>query len=161
MSDIEYIRDREKFKYRVCGIVIKDDKILTINCKDFDAYYLPGGHAEFGEDSKQATIREMLEETETNVTIEKTIAIVENFYIDKHNLNTHEISFYYLVKPENYDNIKLENYSRMENDKGKLKQLNFEWIKLKELKDIDFRPHFLKEKLAKKDYAFEHLIVRQ
>lgn len=161
MSDIRFLIDQNKFKYRVNGVIIQNDRMLIINCNDFDLYYLPGGYVELGEDSKQAIIREMIEETETNVTIEKTIAIVENFYMDERSLKTHEIIFYYLLKPENYDKIKLENYSRIENDKGKLKQLNFEWVNLKDLKDIDFRPHFLKEKLAKKDYTFEHLIERQ
>ena len=86
MEDIEIKTDKKKFKYRVNGIVIKDNKILTIKMKNNVSYCLPGGHVELGEDSKTAIIREMLEELDTNVTIQKELAVVENFYTDKNSL---------------------------------------------------------------------------
>lgn len=161
MKDIEVKTQSDKFKYRVNGIVIENGKILTIKMKNNISYCLPGGHVELGEDSKEAVIREIKEELETDSTIDKELAIVENFYLDKNNLKTHELSFYYLVKPVNYEKIKLENYSRIENDKGEEKLLNFEWIELKNLMDIDFRPSFLKKKLSLLDYNFEHIIIKQ
>ncbi len=161
MKDVKIKLEGSKFKYRVNGIIIRDGKILTTKMKNNISYCLPGGHVEIGEDSREAIIREMKEEVETNVTIEKEIAIVENFYLDNNNLQTHEISFYYLVIPENFDKIELENYSRIENDKGELKELNFEWLNLKDLKQLDFRPSFLKEKLFNENYEFEHIIIKQ
>lgn len=159
MNDIEFIVGKNKFKYRVCGIVIKNDKVLIIKSEQ-EGYYLPGGHAEFGEDSKEALFREMKEETETDMKIKETLSIVENFYADKNDLKTHEISFYYIVEPENYNKIKLENYSRIENDKGKLKQIDFEWVQLDKLKDVDLRPKYIKNKLLNKDYSFEHISTK-
>lgn len=106
-------------------------------------------------------IREMLEETETQVNIEKELAIVENFYLDKNNLQTHEISFYYIVKPENFDNIPLQNYVKIENDKGETKNHNFEWLDISSLKDFDFRPTFIKEKLISQNMDFQHIIIKQ
>jgi ADP-ribose pyrophosphatase YjhB (NUDIX family) len=161
MKDIEVKTESDKFKYRVNGIVIGNGKMLTIKMKNNVSYCLPGGHVELGEDSKEAIIREIKEELETDSIIDKELAIVENFYVDKNNLKTHELSFYYLVKPVNFDKIKLENYSRIEIDKGEEKQLNFEWLELKDLMNIDFRPSFLKEKLSLQDYNFEHIIIKQ
>lgn len=161
MRDIEVKTESDKFKYRVNGIVIENGKMLTIKMKNNISYCLPGGHVELGEDSKEAVIREIKEELETDSTIDKELAIVENFYLDKNNLKTHELSFYYLVKPVNFDKIKLENYSRIEIDKGEEKQLNFEWLELKDLMNIDFRPNFLKKKLSLQDYSFEHIIIKQ
>ena len=160
MEDIKIKTDKKKFKYRVNGIVIKDNKILTIKMKNNISYCLPGGHVELGEDSKTAVIREMLEELDTNVTIQKELAVVENFYTDKNGLLTHEISFYYIVNPDNFSNISLEDYSKYENDKGEIKQHNFVWLPINTLHDFDFRPTFIKEKLINNNYEFEHIIIK-
>lgn len=160
MKDIELKTDTHKFKYRVNGIIIHNGKILTLKMKNNISYCLPGGHVELCEDSKTAMIREMLEEIETPVTIDKELAVVENFYLDKNNLQTHEISFYYIVKPENFNKISLQNYSKTENDKGEVKKHNFEWLDISLLNNFDFRPKFIKDKLISQDFNFEHLIVR-
>lgn len=161
MNDIEIKSDTEKFKYRVNGIIMKNNKLLTIKMKNNISFCLPGGHVEFGEDSKSAIIREMLEELNTHVLIERELAIVENFYLDKKGLNTHEISFYYIVTPENWDNISLENYSTIENDKGELKEHHFEWLSISNLDQYDFRPNFIKDKLYYNNFDFEHFIIKQ
>ena len=160
MEDIEFKNDKQKFKYRVNGIIIKDNKILTIKMKNNISYCLPGGHVELGEDSKTAILREMLEEIDTPVSISKEIAIAENFYIDKKDFQTHEISFYYIVTPENFDKISLGKYKKEENDKGKIKIHNFEWLDISALKKYDFRPNFLKDKLINENYEFEHIIIK-
>ncbi len=160
MEDIEIRINNKKFKYRVNGIVLKNNKILTLRMKNNISYCLPGGHVELGEDSNSAIIREMLEELDTKVTIKKELAMVENFYKDKNNLLTHEISFYYIVVPESFSKIPLENYSRSEHDKGQLKQHNFVWLNLDNITDFDFRPSFIKDKLVNNNYDFEHIIVK-
>ena len=160
MEDIEFKNNKQKFKYRVNGIIIKDNKILTIKMKNNISYCLPGGHVELGEDSKTAILREMLEEIDTPVSISKEIGIVENFYIDKKDFQTHEISFYYIVTPENFDKISLGKYKKEENDKGKIKIHNFEWLDISALKKYDFRPNFLKDKLINENYEFEHIIIK-
>ena len=59
MEDIEIKTAQKKFKYRVNGIIIHNNKILTIKMKNNTSYCLPGGHVELGEDSKNAVLREM------------------------------------------------------------------------------------------------------
>lgn len=160
MKDIEFKNETQKFKYRVNGIVIYNNKILTIKMKNNVSYCLPGGHVELGEDTQTAILREMLEEIDTPVSIDKEIAIVENFYMDKKGFQTHELSFYYIVSPENFDKISLQNYEKVENDKGEIKVHNFEWLDIKSLNNFDFRPEFLKEKLMNVDYNLEHKIIK-
>jgi len=161
MVDIEIKTDTQKFKYRVNGIVIKNNKLLTLRMKNNTSYCLPGGHIEFGENSKAAIYREMLEELNTNVLIDKEFAVVENFYTDKNNLQTHEISFYYIVKPDNFAKIPLHDYSTEEIDKGELKQHNFVWLDLDKLNEYDFQPLFIKEKIVNNNLNFEHIIVKE
>lgn len=97
----------------------------------------------------------------TVFSIKKEFAIIENFYLDKNNLKTHEMSFYYIVEPENFDKIPLENYCIEENDKGELKQHNFEWLDIDSLNNYDFRPEFIKTKLMSGNYNFEHMIIEK
>ena len=160
MRDLEIKTNTKKFKYRVNGIILKNNKILTIKMKNNISYCLPGGHVELGEDTNTAIIREMLEEVDTKVTINKELAIAENFYTDKNNLLTHEISFYFIVEPESFSKIPLQNYIKCENDKGELKQHNFVWLDIDSLKDFDFRPSFIKEKLMNNNFNFEHIIIK-
>ena len=37
---------------------------------------------------------------------------------------------------------------------------NFEWLEISSLKDFDFRPEFLKDKLINGIYDFEHIIIK-
>ena len=149
MKDIEFKSSTQKFKCRVNGIIINNNKLLALKMKNNISYCLPGGHVELGEDSKSAILREMLEEIDTPVSIVKELAIVENFYLDKNNFQTHEISFYYIVDSHNFDKISLPKYEKEENDKGEVIIHNFEWLDISALKDYDFRPEFIKEKLMK------------
>lgn len=41
--DITYRVENEKFNYRVCAMIINDDKILAMHDERSPYYYLPGG----------------------------------------------------------------------------------------------------------------------
>ncbi len=101
----------------------------------------------------------MLKKTKIKVSIKKELAIVENFYIDTNDFETHELCFYYLVTPENINEAPLNNYSVIENDKGELKQHNFEWLDISSLNNVDFRPSFIKSKLVSGNFAFDHVMI--
>lgn len=159
MQDLKIETKTNKFKCRVNGIVILNNKILTIKSPNSNSYYLPGGHIEFTEDSKTAALREMNEELQTEVNIKSTFAIIENFYVDRNNLSTHEISFYYAI--ESKKNLPEDDFQLTENDKGVIKTHFFHWIKLNDLKNTDFRPSILKEKLSNNNLDFEHIILKQ
>lgn len=160
MKDIKYEDELKRLKIRVNGIVLKENKVLVIKSKNNSSYYLPGGHIELGEDSKQAVSREMLEELGTEVVIKEKIAIAENFYLDKCGKEVHEISFYYVVDPIDFEKIPMVAYERVENDKGEMKLHKFDWLDINAIKDVDFKPEFLREKLLEKNYEFEHVIIK-
>lgn len=161
MKDIEFKTENQKFKYRVNGLIIRDGKLLTLLMKNKTSYCLPGGHVELGEDSRSAVIREMQEEINTAVVIDKELAIVENFYTDKNHFDTHEISYYYTVIPNDWSQIPSVDYTKTENDKGEWKEHHFVWLPLKEIDTYDLRPSYLKEKLLRNHYDFEHLIIKE
>lgn len=153
--DIKIFNKDTKFKYRVSGIVITDNKILLEQYKD-DSYCLPGGYVQFGETSEAALLREMFEETGLEFKISKYVGVVENFFLNKKNDKTHEIDMYYLIES---DNIKELNLSRIE--KGEHSDIlhNFSWINLKELNNIHLLPSELKKEIINKSIGF-HIIIQ-
>lgn len=157
--DISIKTNDRRFKYRVNGIMIHDNKILLLrSVKNLNSYCLPGGHVEFGENTINAMAREMFEETKVKVSINSLFSIAEGFFVDKNGIKNHEISFYYIVTPED-NNINYSNFSLQELDKGVKKTHDFEWIGIDALADIDLRPAPIKQKIINGDYDFQHLII--
>ena len=60
-ESIRMKKDNISFKFRVAGIIIKDNKILLDKTENSPNYYLPGGYVELGETTKQALMRELKE----------------------------------------------------------------------------------------------------
>ena len=147
MMDVKIDSVEGKFKFRVCGIVRVNNKYLTVKIQNNDFYCLPGGHVELGEDTDSAVLREMKEELGYEVKIVRLVSIIQNFFKAKDGRNFHELGYYYIVEPVNIDEVNLEDYIRMENDKGEMKRLEFKWFTLEELKNTRFLPEILKSKL--------------
>lgn len=150
------IKDNEgNFKMRVAGLIIKENKLLTVQICNNGFYCLPGGHVHLGESSLEAIKREM--EEEVNLTCKKAtlLALVENFFMGK-GKKFHEVCYFYLFEPN--EDVEIKDYSRVENDEGELKNLDFKWAELDNLEAVDFRPSVLIDKLAKRDFDFEHII---
>lgn len=84
----------------VRAIIVNDagEKILFCSPKDKRYYYLPGGHVEFGETSKKALKRELLEETGIKVNEADFIFVgtEENIFLQK-GQKRHEMNIYFRI----------------------------------------------------------------
>ena len=151
--DIELEKDQIKFKYRVSGILINNNKILCVKINNNKFFCLPGGHVELYEDSQDTIVREFKEETGINVYVKKLLYITENFF-ESNKYNCHELGFYYLL--DTNDDLSKINRERIEQDNTILK---FEWINISE--SNNFKPEFLKyEKLDDLDVNIQHIIIK-
>ena len=109
MEDIKIKDENGKFRLRVSGMIIKNNKLLVHETQKFKGYCLPGGHVEVGESTKQAILREMKEELKINVKITDLLCINENIY-DTGETTSQEINYYY--KLENLDFLPDEPFFR-------------------------------------------------
>ena len=57
------------FKFRVSGLVIRNNKVLLVDMDDSGFLCLPGGYVELGETTEEAVKRELIEEIGKDVTI--------------------------------------------------------------------------------------------
>lgn len=72
------------FKFRVSGLIIKNNKLLLVDMDDSGFLCLPSGYVELGETTEEAIKRELLEEIRKDVSIEKYLGVIENYFINKY-----------------------------------------------------------------------------
>jgi len=157
---ITFERDHNKFNFRVAGIAIHNNRILLHTTEKDDFWNLPGGRVEFNESTDQTIIREIKEELDIEVQINKLLFVNEDFF-DYENKHYHEIGFYYLIDfPDGHEVIEKEGEFKGIEDNGRL---IFRWFSLDELKDMNVYPEILKTELIKlKDQdKIQHFIVHQ
>ena len=140
--DVNMWKDDGSFKLRVCGIVKVEDKYLISNCDNCEFWGFPGGHVILGESTDNAVVREVLEETKIDTTIEKVLATIQLFFKREDGMPFHEIGFYYLLNPK--QPVLAQDFDFEEDDNGKIRHHQFRWVTIDELKQMDVRPNDLK-----------------
>ncbi len=139
-NDISYLNvDKTiKFNYRVALLAIHNNKILLQKADRDDYYSLIGGRVHLLEDSNQAIIREVKEETgiELNINDIKLIKVVENFF-KYDNINFHELLFVYKV--DSVELYKKDNFKTLDKD-----NVINKWYNIQNISNMDIRPEFIK-----------------
>lgn len=83
--------ENKKIELLVRAIIETNGKILVCQKKGKDYYFLPGGHVEFGESSKQALARELKEELGLKIKECSFIGGTEHLFIEdgekRHEIN--------------------------------------------------------------------------
>lgn len=140
--DISYVEKGNKFNYRVCAVIISNNKILAMHDERSPYYYLPGGRVQMGETAEQAIIREVEEELNITPDIARPLWLIQNFFTeDVDHLNYHEICIYFLMDISHTGLLKKgERFTLTEGRHI----YNFEWLPFERLKDEYFYPLFLK-----------------
>lgn len=110
------------------GVCIQDGSVLLAYFKEDKHYFLPGGHIEIGESALETLRREFMEELKLKVEPTKFIAVLEHLWTNKHSTQ-HEINFIFSVEAPSAQNIQSQR-----------PHLEFRWVPLKELNNINFLP---------------------
>lgn len=143
--DISYTHENNKFNYRVCAIIINENKILAMKDERSPYYYLPGGRVNIGETAEDAVIREVKEELEINAKINRPLWLNQAFFTeDVNHLDYHEICIYFLMDISKTDLLnKGEKFTLHEG----VHIHEFEWLPFKSLSNKYFYPLFLKKEI--------------
>lgn len=143
--DITFKTEEGRFNYRVCAIILYNNKILAMHDERSPYYYLPGGRVNLYETAEHAILRELREELDINAELIRPLWLNQSYYTeDVNHEKYHEICLYYLV-----DISKTDLYSKGEEFVlyEKEHKHKFEWLDFKRLKSEYFYPIFLKEKI--------------
>jgi ADP-ribose pyrophosphatase YjhB (NUDIX family) len=145
----------KRFNYRVVGIALDVDRVLLLRTEKDDFWFLPGGRVELLEPSQDALIREMREELEVDVRVERLVWVVENFF-EYEGKSYHELALYFLMSflPDSHLNEKSEAF--VGNEDGL--KLIFKWHPLGKLEEIPLYPTFLRERLNSIHQITEHIV---
>ncbi len=143
--DISFDRSNQKFNYRVCAMIISENRILAMHDERSPYFYLPGGRVRMGETAEQAVVREVREELGADVKIVRPLWLNQAFFTeDVDGIRYHELCIYFLMDisntdlPERGDSFTLTEGTHTH---------TFEWLEFDRLKDEYFYPVFLKTQI--------------
>lgn len=158
--DISFKTDEGRFNYRVAGIIIHDNKLLVMKDEHAPYYYIPGGRVSMNELSEDAIIREIREELNAEVKINRMLWVNENLFHEQYlHENYHEICFWYLLDMTDDKLINKENeFIHKDNEE---KNLTFYWKDINEIKDLNIYPLFIKKNISQLPQVIEHVVEKQ
>ena len=124
-----------RVEVRVAVMLVRGKKILLVRHRKHNRTYwvLPGGRVEYGETIEQTAKREMKEETNLNIKLNKLVFVDETITENKHR---HVINLYFTAKALS---------GKLKVAKGKVLQ-EAKFFSPKEVKDLVILPH-IKEDL--------------
>ena len=151
MQDLSMMVGETKFNYRAGLLIEKDDKVLVECNPDLDFVTLPGGKVHTLESSVNALKRELSEEMNIKLDINKLEmkAVIENFF-EMDGKKYHEL--YFLYKLNVMDNT-FDNVSKNRDSKANY----YKWVNKDELDKVNLLPVVLR-KLALSN-KFENIVV--
>ena len=143
--DISFNQENQKFNYRVCAMIISENRLLAMHDECSPYFYLPGGRVKMGETAEQAVVREIWEELGVTLKIARPLWLNQAFFTeDVDGIRYHELCIYFLMDSSNTDLSERGNsFIRME---GKHTHV-FEWLEFDRLKNEYFYPIFLKNQI--------------
>lgn len=160
-QDILFNVDEGIFSYRVAGILIRDGKVLLQHPRECKEYAFPGGHVNFSETSEDALIREFSEEIAADIIPERLLWIGENFFSCR-NKKWHQICLYYFVTLSDETQTHLSgNFYVQDELAGEKWDLEFSWIDLSSINDIELYPTNAKGKLLHLSEHIEQFVYRE
>lgn len=143
--DISFNQENQKFNYRVCAMIISENRLLAMHDEHSPYFYLPGGRVKMGETAEQAVVREIWEELGVTLKIDRPLWLNQAFFTeDVDGIRYHELCIYFLIDISNTDLLERGNSFTL--TEGKHTHM-FEWLAFDSLKDEYFYPIFLKKQI--------------
>ena len=152
--DILFQTEDWVFSYRVAGICVRDGKVLLQKPLNDTGYAFPGGHVAFGETNEETLIREFKEEIGVDIQVGELKWVAEIFF-PWGEKKCHQICLYYMVEgPISADDRFLGIEERSV-------PLEFRWVPMDQLKELEVYPVQTAELLTKLDQGVQHFIYKE
>lgn len=143
--DISFNQENQKFNYRVCAMIISENRLLAMHDERSPYFYLPGGRVKMGETAEQAVVREIWEELGVTLKIDRPLWLNQAFFTEEvDGIRYHELCIYFLIDISNTDLLERGNSFTLTEGKH---THTFEWLAFDSLKDEYFYPIFLKKQI--------------
>lgn len=162
-NTISYTRDTSKFKYRIVGIALHNGRTLLHQLEGDTYWSFPGGNGEFFEESAETLRREMMEEINEEVRVERLLYVIENFF-ELEGYHYHELGFYYLVSfpPDSLVLKHTQPFHGVEHfEFEEPKRLIFQWVPIERLEGMEVYPTFLRTGLRDLPTRTQHIAVNE
>ena len=131
-------KERKEIEILARGACVQGGKVLLCRNRKHGNVYLPGGHVDWGEDSRHALAREWREELGVSGKAGRFLGVVEQIYTARSG-RTCEISLVFEVA--------CPKISARKNPASAEDHLAFEWAPLKKLQKSGLLPRALAEHL--------------
>ncbi len=151
---ITFDRDNVRFTNRIVGVALDRGRVLLHRTDDMTFWALPGGRAELLEPSPETLVREMQEEIDTEVQVDRLLWVAENFF-EYGPRSYHEIGFYYLMHLP--VDSPLRDQPSFLGHEGHM-PVYFEWHPVASLENVVLYPTFLRTGLKSIPASVVHII---
>lgn len=143
--DITFKTEDGRFNYRVCAVIINDQKLLAMHDERSPYYYLPGGRVRLHETAENAIVREIKEELEIDARILRPLWLNQSFFTEDVNHDRyHELCLYFLMDISGTNLLERgDTFTLFEEGCRHV----FEWLPFEKVKDAYLYPLFIKESI--------------
>ena len=161
MEDILFKTEDAVFSYRVAGICIQNGKVLLQTTTGEDrSFAFPGGHVAFGETNAEALTREFREEIGAEIKVGELKWVAEVFF-PWGDRPCHQICLYYMVELLD-DKTPVDGvFLAQEQMEGRRFFLEFHWVPLEDVKNLEVYPTNTVELLDKLRQGVQHFVYRE
>ena len=151
-------KDRE-FSYRVGALLYREGKLLMRKIKGAERYILPGGYPEWGENSKVALARCLLEQSGAAVMVGRLCILAELFFgIEK---SRHQLQPIFLAELKNSNALPKETFPAYDSLGQPMEEEEFCWVEPERLEQAQVLPRCIRPYLKElPDYVI-HLQDRE
>ena len=152
-------RGDQRFCYRAAAVILDRGRVLLQeDLLGMPFWFLPGGRVEHGETAEECVAREMREELEEEVTVERLVWFVENFF-EHQGMKWHEVGLYFLVSLREDSRFLSEGpHWGVETEIDLTFRL--EWHDVEKLDGLQLFPSFLRERLRSLPAQIEYVVQR-
>lgn len=143
--DISFKTEEGRFNYRVCAVIINEDRLLVMHDERSPYYYLPGGRVKLYETAEGAVLREIREELEVDATIIRPLWLNQAYFTqDVNGERYHELCIYFLIDVSKTSILDKGNkFSMHENNHT----YDYEWLEFNRLEEEYIYPEFIKKQI--------------